>query len=70
MDENFLLNIFLKSVCNKLIKLTQSNENYKLLSKCIFIFKEIDNVVFTNPSQLNKIKINKLLKEYKNTFSL
>lgn len=70
MDENFLLNIFLKSVCNKLIKLTKSNENYKLLSKCIFIFKEIDNVVFTNPSQLNKIKINKLLKEYKNTFSL
>jgi 5-methylcytosine-specific restriction endonuclease McrBC regulatory subunit McrC len=70
MDENFLLNIFLKSVCTKLIKITKSKDNYKLLNKCIFMLKDIDNQIFTNHTQLNKININNKLKEYKNIFSL
>jgi hypothetical protein len=34
------------------------------------MLKDIDNQIFTNHTQLNKININNKLKEYKNIFSL
>jgi 5-methylcytosine-specific restriction enzyme subunit McrC len=70
MDENFLLNIFLNSTCNKLLNITKSKVNYKLLNKCNFILKDIDKKVFKTPKSLNTLNFNKQNKEYKNVFSL
>ncbi|MDD2871575.1 MAG: hypothetical protein PHS49_06305 [Candidatus Gracilibacteria bacterium] len=70
MDENILLNIFLNSVCNKLIKITNSKSNFKLLSKCVFILKDIDTKIFKSVNQLNNLKFNKQNKEYKEVFGL
>lgn len=70
MDENILLNIFLNSVCNKLIKITNSKSNFKLLSKCVFILKDIDTKIFKSVNQLNNLKFNKQNKEYKEVFWL
>jgi hypothetical protein len=70
MDENFLLNIFLNSTCNKLLNITKSKVNYKLLNKCSFILKDIDIKVFKTPKSLNALNFNKQNKEYKNVFSL
>ena len=70
MDENFLLNIFLNSTCNKLLSITKSKINYKLLSKCSFILKDIDKKSFKTPKFLNNLNFNKQNKEYKNVFSL
>jgi 5-methylcytosine-specific restriction enzyme subunit McrC len=68
MDENILLNIFLNSVCNKLIKMTKSKENFKLLSKCIFILKDIDTKIFISANSLDNLNFNKQNKEYKDVF--
>ena len=57
MDENFLLNIFLKSTCNKLLKFSKSPENKKLLKRIIFIMQDIEDKFFTNPKILKKNKI-------------
>lgn len=70
MDENFLLNIFLNSTCEKLSAVTKSSVNYKLLSKCKFILKDIDTKVFRTPKTLSSLNFNKQNKEYKNVFSL
>jgi len=70
MDENFLLNIFLNSTCEKLLAITKSSINYKLLSKCKFILKDIDTKVFRNSKCLDTLNFNKQNKEYKNVFSL
>ena len=70
MDENFLLNIFLNSTCDKLLGITKSSINYKLLSKCKFILKDIDTKVFRTSKALSTLNFNKQNKEYKNVFSL
>jgi hypothetical protein len=65
MDENILLNIFLKSCSEKLLKITSSKENYKLLKKINFILQDIDTYIFPNISSLKKINFNKQNKIYK-----
>ena len=70
MDENILLNIFLKAVVEKLLKFTNSKQNYNLLKKCDFILKDIDNKIFRNSKMLNNLNFNRQNKEYKNVFSL
>lgn len=70
MDENFLLNIFLNSVCQKLLHITKSKVNYKLLSRCRFILKDIDTTIFKTPKNLETLNFNKQNHEYKNVFSL
>jgi len=70
MDENILLNIFFNSLCNKLLKKTKSNINYKLLSQCCFILKDIDNKIFKTAQDLKSIKLNKKNISYKSIFSL
>jgi hypothetical protein len=70
MDENILLNIFLKSCSEKLLKITNSRENYKLLKKISFILQDVDNYLFQNISELKRIKFNKQNNTYKNIFSL
>jgi len=70
MDENFLLNIFLNSTCNKLLNITKSKINYKLLNKCNFILKDIDTEVFRTDKILNTLNFSKQNKKYKNVFSL
>lgn len=70
MDENVLLNIFLASVSEKLIKITKSNTNYGLLNKINFILKDIDKMTFKSPNQLNRLNFNRQNKEYKEVFSL
>ena len=56
MDENILLNIFLKAVVKKLLKFTKSRKNFKLLKKCEFIMQDIEDFHFKNPKILEKIK--------------
>ncbi len=70
MDENILLNIFLKSCSEKLLKITNSRENYKLLKKINFILQDIDSRNFQNISSLKTIKLNKQNNIYKWVFSL
>ena len=70
MDENILLNIFLKSTCKKLLKQTKSQTNYKLLKKCDFVLKDIDSKTFKTPKELNSLNFNRQNKKYKNIFSL
>jgi len=70
MDENILLNLFLKSICQKLLKQTKSKTNYKLLKKCDFILKDIDYKIFKTPKELNRLNFNRQNKKYKNIFSL
>ena len=70
MDENILLNIFLKSTCKELLKQTKSQTNYKLLKKCDFVLKDIDSKIFKTHNQLNSLNFNRQNKKYKNIFSL
>lgn len=70
MDENILLNIFLNSVCNKLLNITKSKSNYKLLNKCCFILKDIDKKIFKSTKDLKTLNFNKQNKEYKDIFAL
>jgi len=70
MDENILLNIFLKAVVKKLLKFTRSRQNFSLLKKCEFILQDVDDFVFKNAKSLEKIKFTRNNKEYKNIFFL
>ncbi len=70
MDENFLLNIFLKSTCEKLIKITQSKTNSKLLNRCNFILKDIDSKDFVSPKILDTIDFHRQNKAYEHIVSL
>ncbi len=70
MDENIILNIFLKSCSEKLLKFTKSRENYKLLQKINFILEDIDSKIFRSVSDLKTIRFTKQNKIYKNVFSL
>jgi len=70
MDENILLNIFLASTTEKLIKFTKSNKNIKLLKKIDLIFCDIERTYFKTAKILKKIKWTRQNKIYKNIFSL
>ena len=70
MDENILLNIFFKSCTQKLLKISNSRLNYKLLKKIDFILQDIEFRIFQKSSSLNKLKFNKQNKSYKWVFSL
>jgi len=70
MDENILLNIFLKSTCTKLLKYSKSLKNKKLLKKAIFIMQDVEENNFQNSKILDKIKFTRQNKNYKNVFSL
>jgi hypothetical protein len=65
MDENILLNIFFKSCTQKLLKISNSRLNYKLLKKIDFILQDIEFRIFQKSSRLNKLKFNKQNKSYK-----
>ena len=70
MDENFLLNIFLHSTCVKLLKYSTSHINRKLLSKCCFIYKDIDTQFFAHPKTLDTLNFSRIYTSYKHVFSL
>jgi len=70
MDENIILNIFLASTVEKLIKFTKSNKNIKLLKKIDLIFCDIEKTHFKTAKILDKIKWTRQNKIYKNVFSL
>ncbi len=67
--ENNLLNQVFKATVQKLIKITKSNSNFKLLTECDFILQDVKLRNISKHETL-KITFNRLNKIYMNSFNL
>lgn len=67
--EDNLLNQVFKATVQKLIKITKSNSNFKLLTECDFILQDV-KLRKISLNETTKVTFNRLNQIYKNSFNL